>query len=69
LVSSSIIDGKIQSTTIESENDNKLKLYNPWGSKSKIKVISAGGSTKNIGGDVVTIHMKKGEVITLENVN
>ncbi len=68
LISSSIIDGEIQNTTIESENDNKLKLYNPWGSKSKIKVISADGSTKNIGGDVVAIPMKKGEVITLEEV-
>ncbi|MDB4582022.1 glycoside hydrolase N-terminal domain-containing protein [Draconibacterium sp.] len=66
LVSSSMIDGKIRKITVKSENDNQLKLYNPWGSESKVKVIRTNGAAKNIGGDVVKIDMKKGEVITLE---
>jgi hypothetical protein len=67
LVSSSIVDGKVQNITIESENDSEVKLYNPWGSHSKIRVITAGKGTKTIDGDVVAITMKEGQVITLQS--
>jgi hypothetical protein len=46
-----------------------LKLYNPWGTQSKIRVITTNNGTKDIGGDIITIKIKKREVVTLENIN
>ncbi len=67
LISSSISDGRVQYLSIISENDNSLKLYNPWGPQIKLNV-TKGDSQESTKGDIITIDMKKGQSIVITPV-
>jgi len=68
LISSSIKDGVVQKISIFSENDNELKIYNPWRSDANVKV-RTDGEVKILKGDIIQLKVKKGQHILLETEN
>jgi len=62
LVSSSIKEGVIQEISISSENDNKLKIYNPWGPDASVKVLTE-GKERIFKGDIIQMKVKSGQNI------
>ena len=65
LVSSSIKKGVIQKVEIKSENDNELRIYNPWGSDARIRVLTE-GDERIMKGNIIQVSMKKGQNILME---
>jgi hypothetical protein len=66
LVSGSMKSGKIQEIEIYSENDNELKVYNPWGKDVAVKVFTDGSEKGKIDGEVLQLKVKKGQKIVLK---
>jgi hypothetical protein len=67
LVSSSLKDGRVQYLSVFCENDNCLKLYNPWNPQILLNV-TIGDSRESIEGDIITIDMRKGESLLIQPV-
>jgi len=67
LVSSSIVDGEVQNISVFSENNNRLKLYNPWDSQIKLNV-THGDSNQFKDGAIIEIDMKKGQSVLIQPV-
>jgi hypothetical protein len=67
LISSSISDGRVQYLSIKSENDNPVKLYNPWDPQTKLSL--TGGDLQEIAtGEIIEINMKKGQSMVITPV-
>jgi len=66
LVSGSIKSGEIQEIEIYSENNNELKVYNPWGKDVAVKVFTNGSEKGKIDGEVLQLKVKKGQKIVLK---
>jgi hypothetical protein len=66
LVSSSIKEGIIREIEIFSENDNELKIYNPWGADTKVKVIT-NGNERIISGNIIKIKVRRGQNILVQS--
>lgn len=64
LVSSSITKGDVQEIEIYSENDNKLRIYNPWGD-GDVHVIVDNNEKLILKGDILQIGVKQGQKIIL----
>jgi len=62
LVSSSIKEGITQDISILSENDNELKIYNPWGPNANVKVLTE-GEEKILKGDIIQMKATSGQQI------
>jgi hypothetical protein len=66
LVSGSIKSGEIQEIEIYSENDNELKVYNPWGKTVALNLFTDGSDKGKIYGEVLLLKVKKGQKIVLK---
>jgi alpha-L-fucosidase 2 len=66
LVSSSMKSGKIQQIEIYSENDNELKVYNPWGKDVAVNLIVDGSEKGKIEGEILQLKVKRGQKILLK---
>jgi hypothetical protein len=66
LVSSSMKSGKIQEIEIYSENNNELKIYNPWGKNIGVKLFVDGSEKGKMEGDILQLKVKKGQKVILK---
>ncbi len=68
LVSSSIEHGVIQTISIFSEDDNELRMYNPWGSDAEVIVVGA-DEERILKGDIIRMKVQKGLSLNFSNNN
>jgi hypothetical protein len=66
LVSGSMKSGKIQKIEIYSENNNELKIYNPWGKDVAVKLVLDGSEKGKIEGEILQLKVKMGQKILLK---
>jgi hypothetical protein len=66
LVSSSMKSGKIQEVEIYAENDNELKVYNPWGKNVAVNLFMDGSEKGKIEGEILQLKVKKGQKVVLK---
>lgn len=67
LISSSILDGRVQYLSIFSEHDNEVKLYNPWDPQIKLNV-TKGDSQEITEGEIIEINIKKGQSLLIQPI-
>jgi len=66
LVSSSIKNGIVQEIQIFSENENDLRIYNPWVKDKQVKVFVNGKERKFLSGDIIRLKVEKGQTIFIK---
>ena len=67
LVSSSMVNGKILSVTIKSENGRPLIIENPW-KNSKVEVLFGNGKKEIFEGDILNNATEMNETIVITQI-
>ncbi|MGM0573414.1 MAG: glycosyl hydrolase family 95 catalytic domain-containing protein [Bacteroidota bacterium] len=65
LVSSSIKNGHVQEVEIFCENTGELKLYNPWGTNSDVKVWIDDAEKPTLSGPIIQLKVQEGQRVLL----
>jgi hypothetical protein len=66
LVSSSIKNGIVEEIRIFCENDNELKLYNPWSENVNVQVVIDKAETGLTKGQIIQLKVKKGQLVSFK---
>jgi len=59
------MDGETQEVIVFSESNNDLKIYNPWGNRTRVK-LTIGDSEKIMSGDIINVNLIEGQTVVIE---